>query len=91
MGSQVRIIGGLLSPRAPPRTLSNSREPARAKRGRRREFPAGRSAGRECKVQPLKTGCEARCNKVQQGARPQVETRSGAANPETGCDTLVVK
>ena len=67
MGSQVRIIGGLLSPRAPPRTLSNSREPARARRGRRREFPAGRPAGRECKVQPLKTGCEARC-KVQQGA-----------------------
>ena len=45
---QVRIIGGLLSPRAPPRTLSTSREPAHARRGRR-EFPA------ECKVQqPLK-------------------------------------
>ena len=65
---QVRIIGGLLSPRALPRTLSSSREPARASRGRR-EFPA--AAG-----PPV---VSARCNqtlklvavKVQQGAASQ--------------------
>ena len=72
---QVRIIGGLLSPRALPRTLSSSREPARASRGRR-EFPAA--------APPV---VSARCNqtlklvavKVQQGAagQPLAGARAG--------------
>ena len=89
---QVRIIGGLLSPRAPPRTLSTSREPAHARRGRR-EFPA------ECKVQQtLKPVVHSAKCKVHsctvQGATDQPMAREDhihAAISETGCDTLVVK
>ena len=84
---QVRIIGGLLSPRAPPRTLSTSREPAHARRGRR-EFPA------ECKVQqPLKPVVHsAQCTVHSATDQPMArEDHIHAAISETGCDTLVVK
>ena len=94
---QVRIIGGLLSPRALPRTLSSSREPARALRGRS-EFPAAAPpvvsarCNQTLKLVAVKVQLkEQQVNHLQVQELARVKAVSYAAILETGYDTLVVK